>query len=93
MTILSPRERVDWWRLSRTENIGPITFFRLIERYGTAARALDTLPDLARRGGRKMPFAAFEQTRAEDEIATLEKIGAQVIAACEPSYPPPAKTD
>ena len=31
---LSDSERLDWLRLSRSENIGPITFFALLERYG-----------------------------------------------------------
>jgi DNA processing protein len=50
---LSDSERLDWLRLTRSENVGPITFMALLERYGSAARALDALPELARSGGRK----------------------------------------
>lgn len=84
---LTENERLAWWRLSRTENIGPITFFRLIERYGTASSALDALPDMAKRGGRKTPFVAFDDNRAKQELSALSKIGARVIAACEDDYP------
>lgn len=84
--ILSEAERLNWWRLSRTENIGPITFFRLLERYGSAGKALEALPDLARQGGRKTPFVAFDRARAEQEIEALTKLGAAIIAACEPGY-------
>ena len=49
---LSRAEKIDWLRLIRSENVGPLTFYRLLERFGTAAAALEALPDLARRGGR-----------------------------------------
>ena len=45
---LTGGERADWLRLSRTRGIGPITFFHLLERYGSAAAALEDLY-----GGRK----------------------------------------
>ena len=48
---LNDEERLDWLRLIRSTNVGPGTFFRLLERFGTAAKALDAIPDLARRGG------------------------------------------
>nr|MDQ2861601.1 DNA-protecting protein DprA [Pseudomonadota bacterium] len=49
---LSERERIDWLRLARAESVGPVTFAHLIGRYGSASKALEALPDLARRGGR-----------------------------------------
>ena len=49
-------EKIAWLRLSRTENVGPVTFYRLIEAYGSAQAALDILPELSRRGGRKKPL-------------------------------------
>lgn len=58
--FLPLEEKLAWLRLSRTENIGPITFYRLIEAYGSARRALEALPGLARRGGRKKPLKAPE---------------------------------
>lgn len=84
---LSPSERALWWQLSRTQGIGPITFFRLLERYGSAARALEALPELSRRGGRATPLTAFSKTVCEDEIDAIHKVGARLIAACEPEYP------
>lgn len=84
---LTDRERRDWWRLSRTAGVGPITFFRLIDRYGTAAQAMEALPHLSKRGGRATPLVAFDATRAEDEIAAIAQQNARLIAACEPAYP------
>lgn len=42
---LTDSERLDWIRLSRSENVGPITFFQLLQPFGTAAAALDAIPD------------------------------------------------
>ena len=84
---LSPEEKLAWLRLIRTENVGPITFWKLIDRYGSASAALAALPELSKRGGRKKPLVAWDRARAEDEIAALNKAGVTLIAACEPDYP------
>lgn len=81
------RQRLDALRLARTENVGPITFKRLIGRFGSAAAALDALPDLARRGGRASPLKPFPRDAAERELAALQAIGAQLLTLAEPQYP------
>ena len=86
MMALSVKEKRDWLRLIRSENVGPVTFFRLLERYGTATRALEALPDLAARGG-KSNFKIASIAAVDDEIARIEKSGAQLIAKGEPDYP------
>lgn len=83
---LSDAERSLWLRLYRSENVGPIAFRQLLQRYGTAQEALDALPDLAKRGG-KRGFKVFAAADAAREIDTLGKFGAKLIAACEPDYP------
>ncbi len=50
---LSDDERFDWLRLIRSENISPITFFRLLHHFGNARAALDAIPEMSVRGGRK----------------------------------------
>ena len=45
---LTDTERADWLRLIRTPNIGPITAFHLIERFGDATKALSGLATLTR---------------------------------------------
>lgn len=85
---LSAEERVAWLRLTRSENVGPITFYELLRRFGTAEAALDALPDLARRGGRSRPLKLFGKSEAETEIAAAQRFGAQLVARCEPDYPP-----
>jgi DNA processing protein len=85
---LSPAERLDWLRLIRSENVGPITFFRLLDHFGSAAAALDALPRLARRGGRSGAVRVCPADVAEREMAALDALGARVFARGEPGYPP-----
>lgn len=83
---LTGGERADWLRLSRTRGIGPITFFHLLERYGSAATVLDDLPALAKKAGGKADIRPPSRDEAEREIVAIEKHGAVMRAACEPDY-------
>jgi len=87
LATLSDRERRDWIRLIRTENVGPRAFRRLISRYGTATAALDALPDLARRGGQLIVPRTPTAAEAEGEIEALARFGGQFLAMTEPAYP------
>jgi len=84
---LSDAERLDWLRLIRSENVGPITFFQLLGHYGSAAEALRALPALARRGGRRTGLRVFPRADAERELAGLAALGARLIGRVEPDYP------
>ena len=83
---LNETEKHDWLRLSRTKNVGPITFRQLLRRFGSARAALDALPAMAQHGGRKS-FILPPKNLIDDEFANIEKMGAQLIAWCEPDYP------
>lgn len=84
---LPEKEKLAWLRLSRTENIGPVTFFRLVDGYGSASKALEILPELSKRGGRKKPLSPAPLSSAEKEYAALRKIGGEIITAACPEYP------
>ncbi|MGB1547028.1 MAG: DNA-processing protein DprA [Alphaproteobacteria bacterium] len=84
---LSDEERLEWLRLIRSENVGPVTFYKLIEAYGTAAAALDVAPRLALRGGRQKPIAVCPKDTALREIEAHAKCGARLVALGEPGYP------
>ena len=80
----------DWsarLRLARTEGIGPVLYRRLLRRYGTAAAALDALPELARAGGRRQPPRVPSRQDAEREREHLERIGATLLFLDAPGYP------
>jgi len=84
--ILSAAETLDWLRLIRSENVGPRTFFRLLERFGSAAVALEQVPDLARKGGKRTIVLA-SKAEAQRELAAWKAIGAKLVAWGEPDYP------
>jgi len=77
---------VDRLRLLRTAGVGPVTFRQLLRRFGTAAAAIEAVPDLARRGGGKAP-RLFERGEAEREIARVEKLGARYLTLGQGLYP------
>ncbi len=83
---LTDGERIARLRLIRSESIGPVTFRELIEHFGTASAALEAVPDLARRGGRRLRLATEKD--AEGELAAVDAIGARLVAIDEPGYPP-----
>lgn len=84
---LSTAEKLSWLRLIRTENVGPITFYRLVEAFGSPAKALERLPDLAKRGGRSKPLNAPPMAQIEKEYEALKKMGGEIITAGEELYP------
>jgi DNA processing protein len=84
---LNDRERLDWLRLARSHGIGPVTVRDLVAHFGNATKALEALPELAKRGGRARPLRICPRDEAEREIATLVKLGARLIARPEPDYP------
>ncbi len=72
-------------RLIRSENIGPVTYRQLLQRFGSAVAAVDALPDLARRGGRTLRIATTAE--AEAEIAAVHGFGGQMLFIDSPDYP------
>lgn len=84
---LSDQQRLDWLRLIRAENVGPRTFRALINEFGTAARALVRVSELARRGGRgELPIPSREE--AEAEFKAAKRAGIRFVAIGEEEYPP-----
>ena len=86
MIKLTKQEKLDWLRLYRSENVGAITFHRLLKVYGTVQRAIEAVPHLSQRGGRKIKI--FPKDIAEKELDRLEKYGAELICLCEDVFPP-----
>jgi DNA processing protein len=85
---LNEAERIDWLRLARTPNIGPVTFFQLLRKFKSAGAALEGLPEVTRRSGRGRNLIPPDIAEIEHELDRTRKYGAQVIASVEPSYPP-----
>lgn len=85
---LSRSDLLDWLRLIRSENVGPVTFRALLRRYGNAAAALDALPELAWRGGRTKPIRIPPKAAAERELDRLDALGGTALALETDAYPP-----
>ena len=86
---LSSAEKLARLRLIRSENVGPVTFRQLLTRFGSAAEAIDMLPELARRGGRKRPIKVCTRTAAERELAEARKKGMDALFFGDIVYPRP----
>lgn len=84
---LSAGQRIDWLRLIRTDNVGPVTFRQLLNRFGSAEAALDALPELTAKGGR-VQVRIPTQAQAEQELERLAAVGGRLIALSEKAYPP-----
>lgn len=79
-------ERRDWLQLYRSENVGPRAFATLLKCYGSAGSALEALPDLAQRGGRRTRICP--RAEAERELAALHRINGTLVLRGEPDFPP-----
>jgi len=72
--------------LSRSESVGPVTFYALLRRFGSAAAALDALPRLSSRQGAR-PAVAMSRRDAESELAAIDRLGGRLVCWGEPLYP------
>ena len=68
----------DYIQLINTENIGPITFYKLVEQFGTVENAIKSLPQ---------KFKLFPRKDAEREIKLAESKNIRIITYDSPEYP------
>ncbi|MFO1239216.1 MAG: DNA-processing protein DprA [Sphingomonadaceae bacterium] len=81
------QELLDRLRLIRSANIGPVTYFQLIRRFGSPGAALAALPELASRGGGKAPRLA-DMSTIVSEVESVERLGARYLFLGQGLYPP-----
>ncbi len=85
---LSDRQRIAWLRLIRTPNVGPASFRDLVNRFGSAEKALEMLPELVAASGSKRTMHIPSIADAEAEMDTANRHGARFVCVGEPDYPP-----
>src|SRR5437773_5575964 len=85
---LSETDRIDRLRLIRSDNVGPRTFYSLLNHFGNARAALERLPDRARRGGAARSGRICSDEEARTELAACRTIGVTLVAPGEAAYPP-----
>lgn len=71
---------IDCLRLINSENVGPVTFYKLIREYGSIAAALDALPSAIK-------TTPCPKADAEAELERAQKIGAKIITYRDREYP------
>jgi DNA processing protein len=85
--VMTDRQRVNWLRLWRSDNVGPVTFRQLINHFGSAEAAIEGLPKMAIRGGAARMPKVPDVSKIEDELAAVEKFGARIVGVGEPDFP------
>jgi len=85
--MLTEAERIARLRLARADRVGPVSFKQLLDRFGSAERALDALPDMVRRGG-SSGYALPDPARIDAELAAGERRGSTLIVLGDVAYPP-----
>ncbi|MEL6361277.1 MAG: DNA-processing protein DprA [Pseudomonadota bacterium] len=88
---LTTEEKIDWLQLISTDTIGPVTFFKLLSRFGSAREALFALRDISKKTTRGRPLRPGDRIKAEDELKRAEAGGIRIIALPEPDYPKPLR--
>jgi DNA processing protein len=83
----APADQVARLRLIRSDNIGPVTYFQLLARFGSAQAALNAIPDLAARGGGRAP-RLVPRAAVEREMEEVERLGARYLFLGQGLYPP-----
>ena len=81
------KDTLDRLRLIRTETVGPITYRRLLARFGSPAAALAALPELARAGGGAPPTIPGPEVISK-ELNDIARLGGRFIFLDTPDYPP-----
>ncbi|MBL8639015.1 MAG: DNA-protecting protein DprA [Alphaproteobacteria bacterium] len=76
-------EQIDWLRLCRTETVGPITFYRLLAKFGTAAEALKALPHIIK----NKSISICSEAAAHKELDGLSALNGRMIFAGDAEYP------
>ena len=83
---ISETERIARIRLIRTPRIGTLTYHRLMRRFGSAATALEMLPEITSRAGGEVP-RIFGADAARRERDATKRLGAALIFHGEAQYP------
>lgn len=79
-------QRFDWLRLLRSRRVGTSTFYRLMREHGSAATALEHLPEIARSAGVDN-YEVCPEGVVHAEVREARKAGAKLVCFGEDRYP------
>jgi DNA processing protein len=84
------KDKLFWLRLIRSEKVGPISFWQLLNRYGTAEQALSALSSLIKQGNQKYRLAS--EAEVEKELKAHQKSEFTLLPAYDPAFPQMLRT-
>ena len=76
---------IDYLQLFRSQNVGPITFHKIIEKYGTPKQALKNINDSSFVSGRQIKL--LDRQIAIAEFEKVKKFGANFLTIDNPLFP------
>lgn len=76
----SYEQLTDWVQLINSENIGPVTFYKLLDIYKDAATALAELPKFPK-------YTIYPRDLAKREVEKAQKSKIEIITRLSPFYP------
>ena len=83
---LDCRNRLAALRLARTPRLGPVTYLKLINRFGSPVEALEALPDFAS-SRRTQLFAIPREDAALAEMEAIDQAGDHLFLLGDDAYP------
>ncbi|MGV3278500.1 DNA-processing protein DprA [Rickettsiales bacterium LUAb2] len=81
------QELVDIIILKNTENVSDLTFFKLLEYYGSPSKALEALPTIIKSGSNNKPFKLYPKESALKDIEECQKHNIEIITYNNLKYP------
>tara|TARA_A100000171_G_C2125233_1_gene143101 strand:- start:766 stop:1911 length:1146 start_codon:yes stop_codon:yes gene_type:complete len=87
LSELTKSEKRARLRLFRSENVGCVSFFQLLQRHGTAEEALNHINLYAQQGGRSKPLRLATDQEIDQEIQKTTRHGARFLFWGESLYP------
>ncbi len=81
------QDKINWIRLSRTNNIGRSTLLKLIKIFDNTQDAIDNVANYSIKGGLKKPIQVAPPSIANKELEDCRKINAHIICFNEEQYP------
>lgn len=83
----SEKEIIDWIQLSRSANVGPIAFFKILEHFGSVENALANFDKFSNSSQNLSKIKLYDRSIAIEEFKKTEKFGAKILIFSDPLYP------
>lgn len=78
---------INWLRLYRSSNVGPVTFFQLIKTFGSVEDIISNFDEAIHRSSTNRQISICSREEAEKELEAVQDFGAEIILHCDPRFP------